>query len=102
MKKGDIVTINDSSYSLTVMNDGRLEHHAGEVQKERWIIIAVQCNLPAEWDRYCCEQYNDTIVQGQTSEKIAFVQQRFCCMPIREVTMTEVCAQFGEDVKVIK
>ena len=81
MKKGDVVTIDDSSYSFTVMSDGRLEHHAGEVQKERWVIVAAECVLPAEWDRYCSAQHNDTIVQGQTSGKIAFVQQRFCRLP---------------------
>ena len=102
MKKGDIVTINDSSYSLSVMNSGRLEHHAAEVQEGYWIVVALQCVLPAEHHMYCHEQYNNTIVQSQTSGKIVFVQQRFCRTPIREVTMAEVCAQFGEDVEVIK
>lgn len=77
MKKGDIVTISDSSYSFTVVN-GYLEHHPGGGQKEHHVVIAVNCNLPAD-DGYMCEksQRNDTIVRGQISGRIAFIQQRF-------------------------
>ena len=77
MKKGDVVKIDDSSYSLTMVGD-HLEHHPGEVQKEHWIVIAVNCSLPAETDQYSMNQRNNAIVQSRTSGKIAFVQQRFC------------------------
>ena len=78
MKKGDIVKVHDSSYSLTIV-DGLLEHHPGEVQKEPQLIVAVGCDLPADWG-CCVDQYqrNNTIVRGQVSGRIIFVQQRFC------------------------
>lgn len=79
MKKGDVVTIKDSSYSFMIVDDS-LEHHAGEVQKERQIIIAVDCDLPAYGGYYSgtSRQRNNTIVRGQLSGRITFVQQRFC------------------------
>lgn len=101
MKIGDIVDFTDSSFSLTIV-DGRLEHHPGELQREHWIVIAVKCVLPAEYDHYQSKQQNDAIVRGITSSLIVFTQERFFRLPIREVTMTEVCDRFGEDVKIKK
>lgn len=98
MKVGDIVDFTDNSYSLTVVKDC-LEHHPGELQREHWIIIATNCVLPM--DDVCfwgARKHNDAIVQGQTTSKIVFTQERFFLLPIREVTMAQVCAQFGEDV----
>ena len=78
MKKGDVVTVDDSSYSFTIVN-GYLEHHPGGVQEENQIVIATNCDLPTDDGYgYSGSRHNDTIVRGQTSGKIAFVQQRFC------------------------
>lgn len=76
MKKGDVVTIKDSSFSLAIVDDS-LEHHPGEVQKERQIVIAINCDLPGEnWQGEI--YHNNAIVRGQISGRITFVQQRFC------------------------
>ncbi|KKM73602.1 hypothetical protein LCGC14_1408870 [marine sediment metagenome] len=102
MKVGDIVTFTDSSFSFTIVKD-RLEHHSGELQRENWIVIAMNCVLPVEDIRYSGKhQHNDAIVQGQSTGIIVFTQERFFRLPIREVTMADVCAKFGENVKIIK
>lgn len=107
MKKGDIVTIKDSSFSFAIV-DGFLKHHPGEVQKEQQLIIAVNCNLPAD-QGYCGDRqrHNDTIVRGQISGKITLVQQRFC-HPItpKHKVMIDIhqthsgCIMFGDIVEI--
>jgi len=105
MKKGDIVVVNDSSYSFVIVNDC-LEHHAGEVQKERQIVIAVDCDLPADYNLHSESQRNDVIVKGQTSGKITFIQQRFCRpVPpthkiIIDVVINRNCSVYGEVIKI--
>lgn len=87
MKKGDIVKVNDSSYSFKIVN-GYLEHHPGDVQKENQIVIATNCDLPTDDSYgYSKSQHNDIIVRSQISGEITFVQQRFCHLvpPIHKI-----------------
>lgn len=103
MKKGDVVTIQDSSYSFAIV-DGFLEHHPGEVQKECQVIIAVDCDLPADWGCHggSLLQRNDTIVRGQISGKITFVQQRFC-HSVHKVMIDCVygnCVMYGQIIEI--
>lgn len=111
MKKGDIVTIKDGSYTRSVVN-GKLIHeflaYGSELGKQ-YTVIAVGCVLPIEPDpaeRYRLPNtYNNTVIQAIDSGKVVFIEEcllrlKYQVPPVREVTMAEVCEQFGESVKI--
>jgi len=109
MKKSDVVVINDGSFSRTVKNnkltygpDGDKYTHTKNSDRRQYVIIETGCSFP-NTDGH--NTFNNTVIQAVNSDKIVFIEERFLelkKLPIREVTMVEVCAQFGEDVKVIK
>jgi len=109
MKTGDIVTITDGSYTRSVVA-GKLIHETlryGNEEGKHYTVIATRCAFPLATG-FCSqpEHYrNDTVIQDIKSSKVVFVFSGFLRLvdkPPREVTMTEVCAQFGEDVKIKK
>lgn len=108
MKKGDIVTIRDSSYSVIVekgelillgTNHGR--HH-----KREYMVVEIGCKFPLTelWQGKYGSSYNDTVIQAlDNTNEVIFIEERFLqLMLTREVTMAEVCARFGEDIKIKK
>jgi len=113
MKKGDIVTIKDGSYAVSVIH-GKLAHESlnyGIEWGKQYIVVETECVFPLV-DNYQTRNYrNDTVIQALAGEgnqtlsrgKVVFIHGCFLqkCQ-IREVTMTEVCNQFGEEVKIIK
>ena len=109
MKTGDNVTIKDGSYSKSVV-DGKVIHESlafGDEQGKHYTIVVTGCSFPLQvgcWGQP--EQYrNDTVIQAIKSSKVVFIHSGFLRLvsePIREVTMTEVCARFGEEVKIKK
>ena len=112
MKKGDIVTIKDGSYTRSVIN-GKLIHewlaHGTETRK-RYMVVETGCRFPLVEYHQPEPYHNNTVIQvlyenSQTLArgKVVFIHERFLrLVTIREVTMAEVCAQFGEDVKIKK
>ena len=107
MKKGDIVIIMDGSYTRSVIN-GKLIHeslaYAGEKGKH-YVVIETGCSFPLNNFHQPDYYRNDTVIQAIDSGKVVFIHGRLLVLVkklIREVTMVEVCAQFGEDVKVVK
>jgi len=112
MKKGDIVTINDGSYTRSVVN-GKLIYEwlaCGSEVGKRYIVVETGCSFPLVGLCQPIAYRNDTVVQALNENnqtlnrgKVVFIHERFLrLVTIREVTMAEVCAQFGEEVKIRK
>jgi hypothetical protein len=113
MKKGDIVTIKDGSFTQSVVN-GELIHEwlvYGTEQDKQYVVIETNCMFPNSGSRgypYSPPTFNDTVIQQCESGRVVFIEERFLHLrytapkPVREVTMAEVCKQFGEDVKIKK
>lgn len=84
MKKGDIVTINDSSWSKSVVN-GTLVHELFDCDSEenkQYKIVETGCVFPAEDNQaYGClsipGSFNDTVIQTIDSGKVIFIEERF-------------------------
>lgn len=109
MKKGDVVTITDGSYTKSVVA-GKLVGESLNYRDEKgkhYIVIETECSFPLElgFSRQPDDYRNDTVIQAVKSGKVVFIHRRFLCpaiKPIREVTMAEVCTQFGQEVKIRK
>ena len=78
MKKGDIVKINDGSYSIAVEN-GDLHHVFGvELQKEKYKVLDMGLRLPTATYGMSGISHNDTLVVGCDSGRLVFIQARLC------------------------
>jgi len=84
MKKGDIVTINDGSWTRSVV-DGKLikEHlnHGGE-QGKKYTVIETGCSFPNTGGRGVIgtdihATFNNTVIQAIDSGKVVFIEERF-------------------------
>lgn len=76
MKKGDVVIIQDSSYSRIIM-DGKLENGQYEnVRYRRCVIIEVGCNFP-QTSPWSDVKNNNTIVQDCKTAEVIFILERF-------------------------
>ena len=82
MKKGDVVTITDGSYTRSVVN-GKLCHESlncGVEQGKHYVVIEIGCSFPLRSDCFCSqpdEYRNDTIIQAVDSGKVVFIHRRF-------------------------
>lgn len=113
MKKGDIVTIKDGSWTRSVVNGKLVSEflNYGREKGKKYVIIETNCIFPNTGSgQFGCTPptYNNTVIQAIDSGKVVFIEERFLRLapksirPIREVTMAEVCQQFGEEVKIKK
>lgn len=119
MKKGDIVIIKDGSFSRSVVGGELIHELLGNSARmgDQYMVVEIGCVFPntgsmgLSWPTKTSPGFNNTVIQilgkdGQSLSrgKVVFIEERFLksVNPIREVTMAEVCAQFGEDVKVTK
>ena len=111
MNKGDIVTIHDGSYTRSVVAGKLISEflNYGNLRGRRYVIIETGCIFPAELGQisseYTASSFNNTVIQDILSHKVVFIEERFLSLvveSIREVTMSEVCRQFGEEVKIKK
>ena len=107
MKRSDIVTIIDSSWSKSIIN-GRLIHEWLN-RGDEYIVIETDCTFPNTGSQLPVNKStcNNTVIQNIISGKVVFIEERFLRLKhsaplIREVTMSEVCKQFGEEVKIKK
>ena len=106
MKKGDVVTVGDFSYSM-IIEDGELRnsfHAFHPVAGKQFVVVDVGCVFPRT-SQHPGTNYNNTVLQAVGSTEVVFIEERFLRTTrklIREVTMAEVCRQFGEDVKIKK
>lgn len=84
MKKGDIVTIKDSSWTRSVV-DGKLVHellnHSFEYGK-KYTVVETGCMFPNTGSRGHCfsrtpPTFNNTVIQAVNSGEVVFVEERF-------------------------
>jgi len=104
MKTGDIVTFIDWSWQLTLIGNS-LEPRYKDSQNEDFVVVALDCVLPINGTSINPKNVNNAIIRGQTTGNITFIQERFlrpATPKVTEVTMAEVCAKFGETVKIIR
>lgn len=79
MKKGDVVTIRDSSYSKVITKNKLESSYAGirSVRGEQGVIIEVSCKFP---DLHQYQQdgrtFNNTVIRTD-SGKVVFIEERF-------------------------
>lgn len=79
MRNGDIVKVIDGSYAYELIKQGELKKISGIAMKnENWQIVCTHCVLPA-WPSVSGPQQNDTIILGQTSGRIVFIQNDGFC-----------------------
>lgn len=103
MKKGDIVTIQDFSWSKKVT----IGQTASDCTK-RYVVVEVGCAFPLriKFSNQPYKYRSDTIIRSIVGNEVILIHGAFlrsivpAVKPIREVTMAEVCAQFGEEVKI--
>ncbi|HEB27934.1 MAG TPA: hypothetical protein ENI05_09200 [Porticoccus sp.] len=78
MKKGDLVTICDGSWTASVV-DGKLIHESlvyGHNAGKRCVVIETGCSFPLVGDQPF-KFRNDTVVQQCESGKVVFIYSRF-------------------------
>jgi len=75
MKKGDIVTINDTSYTRTVGN-GQLVYPGHSLRYKQCVIVELDCIFPktSPWNG---DNFNNAIVQVHETGQVIFIEERF-------------------------
>lgn len=79
MKKGDKVTIKDSSYSKVVTNNGLESGYGGiyNIRGEQGVIVEVDCSFPDPDEfQQKYRHFNNTIVKTNSS-KVVFIEECF-------------------------
>lgn len=78
MKKGDVVTVRDSSYSKVITEHGLESSYGGvnSVRDEQGIVIELNCKFPdpERYQEQC--SFNNTVIKTD-SGKIVFIEERF-------------------------
>lgn len=107
MKKGDIVTVGDGSYSRSVIN-GKLIHEAGAGPRgEKFTVTETDCKFPMT-DKYQMmyqSTFNNTVIQAIDSGKVVFIEERFL-RPVlpKHTVLVDVesngCVMFGAMYKI--
>ena len=91
MKKGDKVMIENSSYSMTIV-DGKLEHKSYEPIrnscKSIWIVLEINCRFPKTSSWYD-DNYNNTVIQNIVDKTIMFIERRFLKLATRTIELSE-------------
>ena len=109
MNKGDIVTIEDGSYSRSVVN-GKSIHEQGMGQPDKkFTVVETDCKFPvidSMQSRYePIPTFNNTVIQAIDSGKVVFIEERFLCpVPPTHKVMIDVvwgnCVTYGEVVEI--
>lgn len=80
MKKGDIVTVKDGSYSRSIV-DGKSIHEGRALYDIQYTVIEIGCKFPVVdsfQQRYeIIERFNNTVIQAIDSGKVVFIEERF-------------------------
>lgn len=107
MKRGDVVIIKDGSYSQSIVAGKLIKEslNYGDEKGRKYRIIETGCVFPhddAQDSSRKRDTFNNTVIQNIDSGKVVFLEERFLQLTtsIREVSMAEVCRQFGEEVKI--
>ena len=82
MKKGDVVVINDGSWTRSIV-DGKLIHESLNFRAEvgkKYIIIETGCSFPNTGSLYGLNNrpsFNNTVIQAIDSGKVVFIEEHF-------------------------
>jgi len=100
MKKGDVVIINDGSYSRSVI-EGKLIHEIlGKQPQQQYVVIEVNCKFPVidkPQSMYeSVSRFNNTVIQAIDFGKIVFIEERFLqpALPTHIITVI-ICENTG-------
>ena len=76
MKKNDIVTINDGSFTRSVVNGKLIQEYlnCGIEKGKQYVVVEVGCSFPNTGG---CNSFNNTTIQAIESGKIVFIEERF-------------------------
>ncbi|MCK5608843.1 hypothetical protein KAR91_43625 [Candidatus Pacearchaeota archaeon] len=81
MKKGDVVTIRDGSYSRSVINGESIHEIGLERPNEQFRVIEVDCKFPVidlmQPQYELVPTFNNTVIQAIDSGKVVFIEERF-------------------------
>jgi len=78
MKKGDIVTIYDRSYSR-VIKDGRMLDGMDCLPRDgdtQFVVIETDCRFP-KTSQWVGSDYNNTVIQSLNTGEVVFIEERF-------------------------
>lgn len=94
-KVGEIVHIDDSSYSVIVI-DGRLVsfpegmkgYHWFTLKNDDYIVIETECKFPChEQFQEIKNRFNNTIIQHVKTATIIFIEDKFLTPKVHEITI---------------
>ena len=84
MKKGDVVTVRDFSYSRIVEgNKLSNEFHAFHPAcRKQFVVVETDCKFPTYEEGqtapfYGSSTYNNTVIQAINSDEVVFIEERF-------------------------
>lgn len=104
---GDIVIITDESYVQKAAISGGLKLAVSSFKRDKtnFMVLATDCTFAKVSGQQDTPWQNNTVIQERDGDLVLFIeddQLEKAETNVREVTMAEVCSQFGEDVKVVK
>lgn len=101
MKKDDVVTIRDGSWTRSIVN-GKLIHESlafGAEQDKHYIIVETGCSFPNTGSLYGLNNrpsFNNTVIQAVDSGKIVFIEERFLkLVPPKHQVMVDIIFHLG-------
>jgi hypothetical protein len=89
MKKGDLVVIDDLSYSRMV-KDGKLVSPPTNFLRrhinKKFIIVEIGCRFPktSQWSDVDC---NNTVIQAINTDEVVFIEERFLVPAKHQITI---------------
>lgn len=101
MKKGDVVTVRDSSYSKIITKYGLESSYdpPRDIRGKQCVIIELDCRFP-DAHRYQTRDHmcNDTVIRVIETDEVVFIEERFL-EPATHKIMIDVkqndCVMFG-------
>ncbi len=91
MKKGDVVVIDDGSYSRSIINGKSVHESRLGDKNEQFVVVEVDCKFPVVDDfqpRYESEpRFNNTVIQAVSSGKVISIEERFLelVLPVHKI-----------------
>lgn len=102
MKKGDIVVINDGSWSKTIKDNKLVSGPGGDKYKakrehnyvrKQYVIVETGCSFPNTGSP---NTFNNTVIQAIDSGKMIFTEERFLgLVPLKHKVMVDVRQDSG-------
>lgn len=108
MKKGDVVVIDDGSWSRQIKNNELIRGPGGDkyisCKRKQYVIIETGCSFPNTGSFISI--VNNTVIQAIDSGKVVFIEERFLrLVPPKHKIMVDVathqgCFMYGNIVEI--